>query len=66
METMHKLAWQRKTLSYPQYVQWGDTEIVALCNSKDSAHIVAKFDTLPSATKLLFIHKILGTKSLLG
>jgi hypothetical protein len=46
-------------------VQWGDTEIVALCNSKDSAHIVANFDTLPSARKLLFIHEILGTKSLL-
>jgi hypothetical protein len=43
-----------------------DTEIVALCNSKDSAHIVANFDTLPSAKKLLFIHEILGTKSLLG
>jgi hypothetical protein len=47
-------------------VQWGDTEIVALCNSKDSAHIVANFDTLPSARKFLFIHEILGTKSLLG
>jgi hypothetical protein len=47
-------------------VQWGDNEIVALCNSKDSAHIVANFDTLPSATKLFFIHEILGTKSLLG
>jgi hypothetical protein len=47
------------------HVQWGDTEIVALCNSKDSAHIVANFDTLPSARKLLFIHEILGTKSLL-
>jgi hypothetical protein len=46
-------------------VQWGDTEIVALCNSKDSAHIVANFDTLLSARKLLFIHEILGTKSLL-
>jgi hypothetical protein len=46
-------------------VQWGDTEIVALCNSKDSAHIVANFDTLPSARKFLFIHEILGTKSLL-
>jgi hypothetical protein len=32
---------------------------------KDSAHIVANFDTLPSARKLLFIHEILGTKSLL-
>jgi hypothetical protein len=47
-------------------VQWGDTEIVALCNSKDGAHIVANFDTLPSARKLLFIHEIFGTKSLLG
>jgi hypothetical protein len=46
-------------------VQWGDTEIVALYNSKDSAHIVADFDTLPSARILLFIHEILGTKSLL-
>jgi hypothetical protein len=47
-------------------VQWGDTEIVTLCNSKDSAHIVANFDTLLSARKLLFIHEIIGTKSLLG
>jgi hypothetical protein len=51
-------------LTWP-VVQWGDTEIVVLCNSKDSAHIVANFDTLPSARKLLFIHEILGTKSLL-
>jgi hypothetical protein len=50
----------------PTNVQWGDTEIVTLCNSKDSAHIVANFDTLPSARKLLFIHEIIGTKSLLG
>jgi hypothetical protein len=49
----------------PTGVQWGDTEIVALCNSKGSAHIVVNFDTLPSARKLLFIHEILGTKSLL-
>jgi hypothetical protein len=47
------------------HVQWGDTEIVALCNSKDSAHIVANFDTLRSARKLLFVHEIIGTKSLL-
>jgi hypothetical protein len=37
------------------YVQWGDTEIGTLCNSKDSAHIAANFDTLPSARNLLFI-----------
>ena len=47
------------------FVQWGDTEIVALCNSKDSAHIVANFGTLPSARKLLFIHENSSTKSLL-
>jgi hypothetical protein len=46
-------------------VQWGDTEIGTLCNSKDSAHIVVNFDTLPSARKLLFIHEILKEKSLL-
>jgi hypothetical protein len=48
------------------HVQWGDTEIVTLCNSNDSAHIVANFDTLPSARKLLFIHEIISTKSFLG
>ena len=57
--------WSKRELSHT-IVQWGDTEIVTLCNSKDSAHIVANFDTLPSARKLLFIHEILGTKSLLG
>jgi hypothetical protein len=47
------------------HVQWGDTEIGTLCNSRDSAHIAANFDTLPSAGKLLFIHEILDLKSLL-
>jgi hypothetical protein len=42
-----------------QEVQWGDTKIGTLCNSKDSAHIAANFDTLPSARKLLFMHEIL-------
>jgi hypothetical protein len=46
-------------------VQWGDTEIGTLCNSKDNAHIAANFDSLPSARKLLFIHEILDKKSLL-
>jgi hypothetical protein len=52
---------------YPRgpFVQWGDTEMGTLCNSKDSAHIAANFDTLPSARKLLFIHEILDKKSLL-
>jgi hypothetical protein len=43
-------------------VQWGDSEIGTLCNSKDSAHIAGNFDTLPSARKLLFIHRILDKK----
>ena len=47
------------------YVQWGDTEIGTLCNSRDSAHTAANFDTLPSAGKLLFIFEILDTKYLL-
>jgi hypothetical protein len=46
-------------------VQWGDTEIGTLCNSKDSAHTAASFDTLASARKLLFIYEILDTKFLL-
>jgi len=41
------------------HVQWGDTEIGTLCNSRDSVHIAANFYTLPSARILLFINEIL-------
>jgi hypothetical protein len=60
-----KLSLEKLKITSPCYVQWGDTEIGTLYNSRDSAHIAANFDTLPSARKLLFIHEILDKKILL-
>ena len=45
-------------------VQWGDTEIGTLCNSRDSVHTAANFDTLLSVEYFViytrnFRHKII-------
>jgi hypothetical protein len=72
---IHPLAQTSKTNKFTKLHNWridppmysGVTPGLSPCAiPKDSAHIVANFDTLPSARKLLFIHEILRKTSLLG